>query len=116
MSDGPHHTGNALNDSGTAHESTYVLAFESTHAALAAQKKLASFNPHIIPTPSNIAAGCGMSLKFSATDDEHAMGILCQADVGRGAALYLSGEDGYSYLPYAHASGGSCRYGSDGRN
>ena len=46
-----------------------ILAFESTHAAMAAQDALASLKPYVIPTPKAITAGCGMSLRM---DDEQA--------------------------------------------
>lgn len=49
---------------------TYVLAFESTHAAMAASKALADAGVafYTIPTPRAISAGCGMALKFDAQD------------------------------------------------
>ena len=44
----------------------FVLAFDSTHAAMAAQAafKAAGASFALIPTPREISAGCGMSLKF----------------------------------------------------
>ena len=52
--------------------STYVLTFESTHAAMASSKTLASggFDFWTIPTPREISAGCGMALRFSADSPE----------------------------------------------
>ena len=46
----------------------FVLAFDSTHAAMAAQAafKAAGASFALIPTPREISAGCGMSLKFKA--------------------------------------------------
>lgn len=50
----------------------YIVAFESTHAAMAADAALASAPHALIPTPRAIAAGCGMALRFEAEDDARA--------------------------------------------
>ena len=52
--------------------STYVISFESTHAAMAASKTFASGSIDFltIPTPTAISAGCGIALKFEADDPE----------------------------------------------
>ena len=48
----------------------YVLAFESTHAAMAADRAFAAEgDAALIPTPRAISAGCGMPLKFAAEGD-----------------------------------------------
>ena len=54
----------------------FVLAFDSTHAAMAAQAafKAAGASFSLIPTPREISAGCGMSLKFKA--EGAAVGIV----------------------------------------
>ncbi len=43
-----------------------VIVFESTHFAIAAESRLKekSFNIEIIPTPREITASCGLSIKF----------------------------------------------------
>lgn len=48
-----------------------VLAFESTHDAMAAEKYLKE-RLHVImmPTPRCITASCGISLRFSLEDEE----------------------------------------------
>ena len=80
-------------------ELLYVLAFQSTHDALSAQKKLAVYNPFMIPTPSSIAAGCGFSLQFFAHDEEHATEIMGEAQLDEEkAALYLSDADGCHHI------------------
>ncbi len=43
-------------------DSGLLVAFESTHAALAAQKLLAGLDAMTVPTPRAITASCGMSL------------------------------------------------------
>lgn len=52
--------------------STYVIAFESTHAAMAASKTLSSGGVSFatIPVPTSISAGCGIAVKFDADDPE----------------------------------------------
>ena len=52
----------------------YVLAFESTHKAIAAQAVFTAAGRRfaLIPTPRHITAGCGMSLKFAADSEEAA--------------------------------------------
>lgn len=71
----------------------FVLAFASTHAAMAAQVAFkevgASFA--LIPTPREISAGCGMSLKFKAPSPEQAqafVGSVLTPDVAGAAVLY----------------------------
>ena len=46
----------------------YLLAFESTHAAMAANKALAAVNPAVIPTPRAITASCGMTLAVAVPE------------------------------------------------
>ncbi len=41
-----------------------VIAFESTHAAMAAQKALEGMAFYVIPTPTDISASCGISLRL----------------------------------------------------
>lgn len=73
---------------------SFVLAFESTHAAMAAQKGFAAAGLGfcLIPTPREISAGCGMSLKFEATSAS-ALPELAD-DVRAAAALYEMTPDG----------------------
>lgn len=52
---------------GEAAPDAFVLAFESTHAAMAAMSTLDASGTRyaVIPTPREISAGCGMSLRFA---------------------------------------------------
>jgi hypothetical protein len=43
---------------------TYLITFESTHAAIAAQDALVALAPVVLPVPREIHAGCGMALRF----------------------------------------------------
>ena len=73
----------------------YVLAFESTHAAMAAASALdeAHVRYALIPTPRSISAGCGMALRFDCgarTEVEAALG----GGAGEGRSLYhMVGSD-----------------------
>lgn len=74
----------------------YVLSFDSTFAALAAQKALADINPAVIPVPREISAGCGMALRFKAPRAEIARSLIEDAlsvEDKRSSTLY---EDGGS--------------------
>lgn len=66
---------------------TIILAFESTHAALATQKQLAEFDPAVIPTPREVRAGCGMALKIELSEDtsrlEEVLSQLPQQDLSK---------------------------------
>lgn len=43
----------------------YVIAFESTHYAIMVEKKLKDkYNIQTIPTPREITASCGLSIRF----------------------------------------------------
>jgi Protein of unknown function (DUF3343) len=69
---------------------SYLLAFSSTHAALSAHFALAEYKPHIIPTPRDITAGCGMSLTFFAQGEGCARKILDKAGLNKKEySLYL---------------------------
>lgn len=67
----------------------FLIAFESTHAAMAAQKALSSIGSIIIPTPRAISAGCGMSLCFEAVGSHEAIALGLSVEDARGlATLY----------------------------
>ncbi len=77
-------------------ESPYVIAFESTHAALAAASALEARGARMMPTPRAISAGCGMSLRFDASTDDAAHAFVEPvSDVCGHAALYA--QEGQTY-------------------
>lgn len=78
----------------------YVLAFESTHAAMAADRAFAAEgDAALIPTPRAISAGCGMSLKFAAEGDAAALARGRSVAVERGqAALYRVDDGAYALI------------------
>ena len=49
-----------------------LIAFDSTHAAMAAQKLLKPQAPLVIPTPRAITASCGMTLVVRAANVQQA--------------------------------------------
>ena len=74
----------------------YVLAFDSTHAAMAAASALdgAAVAYALIPTPRAISAGCGMALRF-ACELLPAVEEALDGAVGSGRALYrMAGSGG----------------------
>lgn len=75
---------------------TYVIAFESTHAAMAASKTLASGSVDFatIPVPTAISAGCGIAVKFDADDLEEVLARVFGAKRDTGlASLYRASDD-----------------------
>ena len=64
-----------------------LVAFESTHAAMAAQKALKPLNCVILPTPREITASCGMSLKVKEHSNIEIEELLHAAAVQE--ALYV---------------------------
>ncbi len=47
-----------------------VITFESTHKAIKAEKQLESLEVEIIPTPRQLSANCGISIKARVEDLE----------------------------------------------
>jgi len=45
-----------------------VITFESTHKAIQAEKTLEAYDIEVIPTPRQLTANCGISLKASVED------------------------------------------------
>lgn len=72
----------------------FALAFESTHAAMAANKALEALRPAMIPTPSALSAGCGMTLRYEASCDTEAFGHARGVEGLEGLASLYAEEDG----------------------
>lgn len=64
--------------------SIYVIVFESTHFAIAAEKRLKelNFTFEIIPTPREITASCGLSIRFLFHQLEAIKGQLEESKIG----------------------------------
>ncbi|MGN0039018.1 MAG: DUF3343 domain-containing protein [Coriobacteriales bacterium] len=66
-----------------------VISFESTHAAMAAQKLLAGLRFDVIPTPVDITATCGIALRLEDDLIEQAHARLQQdPNIGAQAAWH----------------------------
>lgn len=80
---------------------TYVIAFESTHAAMATERALKPLAKiTMLPTPKAISAGCGMSIKFEATDDAEAVSLAGNSPDAKGMAA-LFRQEGETYVKAA---------------
>ena len=56
-----------------------VLTFESTHAAMTAQKLLKDHLHFIvIPVPRQLSASCGLALRLSADDKDRALALTAE--------------------------------------
>lgn len=71
----------------------YVLAFDSTHAAMAAASALdgARVAYAMIPTPRSISAGCGMALRFAPQVLAQVKALVDLARAPDGAAAGIGG-------------------------
>lgn len=59
----------------------YLISFESTHYAIMIEKKLKElYKVNMIPTPREITASCGLSIKFSNEDLNGVESILSGFD------------------------------------
>ncbi|MBN2897327.1 MAG: DUF3343 domain-containing protein [Clostridia bacterium] len=66
------------------------MTFDSTHYAIKIEKRMkdAELKGVIIPTPREVSASCGLSLKFLEEDKPGIIGLLEEADRER-VTLYL---------------------------
>ena len=67
-------------------QSYWLFAFDSPHAAIAAQKLLAGCGAVVMPTLRSITASCGMSLRLTDEAIDEAKGILSASTID--PALY----------------------------
>ena len=76
--------------------SEVVLSFEGTHLAMAADKALqaAGVPFTMIPTPTAISAGCGISLRMDAALLGEAREVLCRQTPPIGADVHGLDEAG----------------------
>jgi hypothetical protein len=62
----------------------YVIAFESTHYAIMVEKKLKdNYNIQTIPTPREITASCGLSIKFQGESLDGIIEELISQEINR---------------------------------
>ena len=67
-------------------EGYWLFAFDSPHAAIAAQRLLATCGAVVMPTLRSITASCGMSLRLKNETIEEAKQIMCASSID--PALY----------------------------
>lgn len=66
----------------------YIITFESTHLAISTEKFLLAEVPvEMVPTPREISASCGLSLKIS-TDNIEKVKVLLAERSKEGLNLY----------------------------
>ena len=59
----------------------YVIVFDSTHHAIQTEKRLKdNFQIEVIPTPREITASCGLSIKFSHREYNEIIGELLEEE------------------------------------
>jgi hypothetical protein len=56
-----------------------LIVFDSTHAAIAAERLLKALNPAVMPTLRAITASCGMSLRLKSEQTEEAQAMLAKS-------------------------------------
>ena len=76
-----------------------LIAFKSTHHALAAEKALESglIEQVVIPTPKQISASCGLALKIYINDYPQAVYLLLERGLVDVEAYEVNSEDQPSY-------------------
>ena len=58
-----------------------LIVFDSTHAAIAAERQLKALSPAVMPTLRTITASCGMSLRLKLEQTEEARTLLSQSTI-----------------------------------
>jgi hypothetical protein len=59
----------------------YLIVFDSTHAAIAAERLLKALNPAVMPTLRAITASCGMSLRLKPEQTEEAQTLMAASSI-----------------------------------
>ncbi len=75
-----------------------VITFESTHKAIKAEKQLAAFDIEVIPTPRQLSANCGISLKGSIEDFEKIKETMADSYGDMNQCYKVTNNDGELYF------------------
>ena len=69
----------------------YIISFNSTHHAIRTEKLLLEegMNVLTLPTPREIAASCGLSIKFEHEDMEKIIEIMNNNDIERRGIFHI---------------------------
>jgi len=66
----------------------YIISFDSTHKAIKTERELNKLDVELIPTPREISASCGLSLKFYKKDSEYILNYFNSID-NSGMNVYI---------------------------
>lgn len=74
----------------------YVVSFNSTHHAIRTEKLLeeAGMSIMTLPTPREIAASCGLSIRFDMGDRERIDEIMKANSLERRGIFHITKDDG----------------------
>lgn len=74
----------------------YVISFDSTHHAIRAEKlfKEHNLNIRMMPTPREITASCGLSIRFEVADLDEVEDIIQSEDLSIKGKYEIKREDG----------------------
>ena len=77
-------------------ENFYVISFDSTHHAIKGEKlfKDVNLNIRMMPTPREITASCGLSIRFEVGDLEEVEDIINQEELAVKGKYKMKREDG----------------------
>lgn len=77
-------------------EKFYVVSFDSTHHAIRADKlfKEHNLNVRMMPTPREITASCGLSIRFEEADLEEVEEIINKEDLDVKGKYEMNRKDG----------------------
>lgn len=74
----------------------FVVSFDSTHHAIKGEKLLKEHNLNIrmMPTPREIAASCGLSIRFEESELEKVQNVLKDSDLSIKGVYSMVRENG----------------------
>lgn len=77
-------------------EKFYVVSFDSTHHAIRADKlfKEHDLNVRMMPTPREITASCGLSIRFEETDLDKVEEIISKEELAVKGKYEMNRKDG----------------------
>lgn len=77
-------------------ENFYVISFDSTHHAIKAEKlfKDVNLNIRMMPTPREITASCGLSIRFESGDLEQIEDIISKEELAVKGVYEIKREEG----------------------
>ncbi|MBM7614685.1 DUF3343 domain-containing protein [Alkaliphilus hydrothermalis] len=84
------------------HKDFCVIVFESTHFAIAAESLLKekAYKIEIIPTPREITASCGLSIRFEAQLSNEVQREMKDGNIGiKGIYQMIKTEKGRGFKP-----------------